>query len=233
MGSECWIGNQHYSLFQDTETICKWDYKAANFETIRRERTIQSWKEDDHKQQTNNLDINPSSESRSSYEKQQIADQIIHLSPQQQCKSHELSPCLPQISNSIHPRPLAKKQAFLSYYYPQSTPLFFLLILQLKSNPPTCFIASRNAFLSLISNLRYLKKSQFLFPGCVYVCVCVCVCVCIHKVEGFERDMNMSPSAHPNLTPPYSAWYLDLGIPVALSAWGNLYSVSLWSRRND
>lgn len=43
----------------------------------------------DHKQQTNDLDINPSSESKTGPEKLQTAAQTTHLSLHQLCKSHE------------------------------------------------------------------------------------------------------------------------------------------------
>lgn len=123
MGNGCWVGNQYYSLFQDTKTICKWDYKAEIFEIIRRERNIPNWKEVDHKQQTNDLDINLSSKLSIGYEMLQTIDQIIYLSLYQLCKHHELFLCQPQNFHSSHP--------FILDLLPKSKHFFLTIIFNL------------------------------------------------------------------------------------------------------
>ena len=126
-----------------------------------------------HKQQTNDLDINPSSESKTGPEKLQTAAQTAHFSLHQLCKSHEF-PTSAQDFSFQSPQALCQKtSSSVSLLYPVSYILFSfhpLIIKQSSHIPslfPKCFI------------FPSLQSEVFLHSVCVWTCVSVCESVCV------------------------------------------------------
>lgn len=119
----------------------------------------------DHKQQTNDLDINPSLESKTGPEKLQTTAQTTHLSLHHLCKSHDSPTSARDFSFQLPQALCQKTSSSVSLLHPVSYILlsFDPLIIKQSSHIPSLFL---KCFI-----FPFVQSKVFLHSVCVWMCV--------------------------------------------------------------